>query len=442
MFLKAVILAGGSGKRVFPLAANRPKPMFKILGKPLIRYVIDNFMEAGIKDFIIVIGHGADMIKDYLKDGSSIGCKIEYTLQEEALGMANALGTAKDIVSDSFFVANANDIFDVSLIKTMLEKKNSTNAGIVMSCKQTDTTWKFGILGLDSDEVNTIVEKPPKGKEPSNMAVIGAYILPKEIFGYYDKVGTSDSQFEDAIQEYINDKKDVRAVEYDGFFGSFKYPWDLFSLNVHIMDSKLKEQSIAKSANISEKAIIEGDVWIGENARVFEGAVIKGPCYIGDNCIVGTNSLIWNHTSIGDNCVVGYASEIKNSVIGNKCWFHNNYIGDSIIGDNCSFGAGTITANYRFDEEVVKVNVQGNKMESGLKKLGAIIGDNCKTGINVSIIPGVKIGPNSTVGPSVNLDIDLEPNKIVFVDKKSYIVKDNMFESDPSKREELLKKLK
>jgi UDP-N-acetylglucosamine diphosphorylase/glucosamine-1-phosphate N-acetyltransferase len=444
MFLKAVILAGGSGKRVFPLATNRPKPMFKILGKPLIRYVIDNLMEAGIKDFIIVTGHSANMIKNYLKDGSSIGCNIEYSLQKESLGMANALETAKDLIKEDeyFFVINANDIFDLSLITSMIEEYKKGCAEIVLSCKPTNETWKFGILQLEGDVVRKIVEKPEKGQEPSNLAVIGAYILPYRIFKYCEEVGVSDHQFEDAIQKSIDYGNDVHAVRYDGFFGSFKYPWDLFTLNEHLMEGVVKGKKIPESANISEKAIIEGDVWIGENVRIFEGAVVKGPCYIGNNSVIGTNSLIWNHTSIGDNCVVGYSSEIKNSIIGDNCWFHNNYIGDSIIGDRCAFGAGTVTANYRFDEKIVKVNVQGKKIESGRKKLGAIIGDNCKTGINVSIIPGIKIGPNSIVGPSVNLDLDLEPNKIVFVNRKSYIVKDNMFESDPSKRDELLKKLK
>ena len=117
--MQTVILAGGEGKRVFPLAANSPKPMFKLLGKPLIHHVIDSLKEAGLKDYVVVVGHRGEHIKDYLKDGSSLGVNIEYTVQKESLGMADALKTAEDLADDNFFVVNADDIFEVSLIKRM-----------------------------------------------------------------------------------------------------------------------------------------------------------------------------------------------------------------------------------------------------------------------------------------------------------------------------------
>jgi len=443
--MKTIILAGGAGTRVFPIAANTPKPMFRLLGKPLIQYVIETMMEAGLKDFVVVIGHGSEKIKEFLGDGSEFGCKVQYTFQQEQLGMANALETAKHLIGkeESFFVVNANDIFDVSLIKSMIEKHKSTCADIVLSCKLAEETWKYGVLQVEGDVVTKIVEKPPKGTEPSKLAVVGAYILPESIFDYYKLIGTSDHQFEDAIQAAIDDHVDVHTVVYDGFFGSFKHPWDLFTLNEHLMKKFLdgKGQKIAASAKVSPKATVDGDVWIGENVRVFEGAVIKGPCYIGRDSVIGTNTLVWNHTSIGDNCVVGYGSEVKNSLIGNCCWFHTNYIGDSIIGDNCSFGSGTVTANFRFDESTVPVKIKGEKIDSGRDKLGAIIGDNCKAGVNCSILPGIKLGPNSIVGPGVTLQEDLEPNKMIFVDKKSYVIKDRSIEAAAGKREELLKKL-
>jgi bifunctional UDP-N-acetylglucosamine pyrophosphorylase/glucosamine-1-phosphate N-acetyltransferase len=118
-----------------------------------------------------------------------------------------------------------------------------------------------------------------------------------------------------------------------------------------------------------------------------------------------------------------------------------NYIGDSIVGDDCSFGAGTITANFRFDEKSVKVNLDGRRVDSGLDKLGALIGDGSKTGINACLAPGVKIGPRSIVGPHVNLQDDLRPGKMVLVDRESYVLKENKITISPEKRQELKKKL-
>lgn len=439
--MQTIILAGGTGKRVFPLAVNKPKPMLRVLGKPLIRYVIETMKEAGLKRFIVVIGHNGEQIRDYFGDGSRFGVSIDYTVQKEALGMANALETAMDLVEDHFFVVNADDIFQSSLIKKMMRQFEESSAGIVLSCKPVTETWKFGIIQTDGDRVAKFVEKPPKGKEPSNLAVVGAYIMTKDIFTYYTHVPVSDHQYEDAIQRFIEDGNFVTAVVYDGFFAGYKFPWDLFVINEYLMDKHLRGRKIEADVSISKRAMVEGNVWIRRGAKILEGACVRGPCYIGENTFVGNNCLIWNYSSIGDNCVVGFSTEIKHSLVGNNCWFHTNYVGDSVISDYCSFGAGTITANFRFDEKSVKVRVEGKMVDSGLDKLGAIVGDCCKIGINACLAPGVKIGPHSIVGPNVNLQEDLEPRKIIFVDKQSYIRKEHKTTISTEKKQKLVERL-
>ena len=233
---QAIILAGGAGKRVFPLAVNQPKSMFRILGKPLIQYVIENLAEQGIKDIIIVIDSQDEQIKSYFSKGNKFGVKIRYVVQKEALGMANALSSARDLVNDKFFVLNADDVFESRIIKNMIGEYEKSKADIVLSCQQVEETWKFGIIDCDSKmNVRKLIEKPRKGKEPSNIAVIGVYLMSKKIFDYFDKVGVSDQQYEDAIQKFINNKNSVKAVRYDGFFSSYKYPWDLFEINKYFL---------------------------------------------------------------------------------------------------------------------------------------------------------------------------------------------------------------
>jgi UDP-N-acetylglucosamine diphosphorylase/glucosamine-1-phosphate N-acetyltransferase len=439
--LQTIILAGGEGKRVFPLAVNRPKPMFKLLGKPLIHHVIDTLKEAGLKDYVVVVGHRGEQIKDYLKDGSKLGVNIDYTIQKKPLGMADALETTKDLAEDHFFVVNADDIFEASLIKQMIRHFREGNAEIVLSCKPVQETWKFGIIRVEDEKVTDFVEKPPKGTEPSNLAVVGVYVLPKQIFDYYQRIPVSDHQYEDAILQFIKDRNVVKAVSYDGFFAGYKYPWDLFTINRHLMDRKLTKQTIEEGVEISERATVEGRVWLGRGAKVFEGACIRGPCYIGENSVVGNNSLVRDYSSLGRDCVVGFSTEIKHSLIGDDCWFHTNYIGDSIISSNCLFGAGTVTANFRFDEKNVQVKIRAKKIDSGTNKLGAIIGDNCKTGINSCLEPGVKVGPQSMVGPNVDLQDDLEPKKIIFVDKSSYVTKEHKIAVSSESKQQLMKKL-
>ncbi len=423
--MQAIILAGGAGKRVFPLAVYKPKPMFKLLGKPLIQHVIEILKANGLNEFVVVTGHNGEQIKEYFGDGRKLDVRIAYTVQKEALGMANALETAKDSVEDHFLVVNADDLFETALVKKILGKFSECKADIVLSCKPVDETWKFGIIKVQKDKVTKLVEKPPKGQEPSNLAVIGVYLMTKQIFSYLRKIPVSDHQYEDAIQSFIEDKNNVQAVSYDGFFAGYKYPWDLFRMNKFLLDSQITTPIIEDNVVIAKEAKVEGKVWIRKGVKILENAVVRGPCYLGENTVVGNNSLVRGYSSVGDNCIVGFTTEVRTSIVGDNCLFHMNYIGDSIIGDSCLFGAGATTANFRFDEQNIKVSVDEKQVDSGTNKLGVIMGDHSKAGINSSLAPGVKIGPYSIVGAGVNLQEDLEPGKMLFAKKQGYVVKEN-----------------
>jgi bifunctional UDP-N-acetylglucosamine pyrophosphorylase/glucosamine-1-phosphate N-acetyltransferase len=159
-------------------------------------------------------------------------------------------------------------------------------------------------------------------------------------------------------------------------------------------------------------------VVIEDGVRILEGAVVRGPCYIGKNSIIGNNALLRDGCHVGSNCVIGFCTEIKHSYIDDDCWFHSNYVGDSILGKGCSLGAGTVTANWRFDEKNVAIKVGDDVIDTNHGKFGMIMGGGCKTGINVSIMPGVRIGSNAVVGPHVNLIDDLDSNKIIVAETK------------------------
>jgi len=424
--MKAVVLAAGAGTRVMPLSVNKSKVMFRIMGKPLIQYIVENLAAAGFEDVIIVTGQNGEQIRDYLEDGSRFGVRIRYTHQEKPVSTGNAIETADGLVGDRFLVVNGDDVFEPELLRAMADELRRNGAEIVLACQAVEETWKFGIIAQkENGDVKRIVEKPKPGTEPSNLAIVGAYILPKRIFDYIRKTPVRNQQFEDAMQAFINEGGKVRAISYDGFFGSFKYPWDLLAINKYLMDRHMATSRISPSAKISARAIIEGNVFIGDGAKILEGAIVKGPCYIGAGSTIGTNAIVREYSDIGNNCIVGFASEVTRSMLGNGCWLHTNYVGDSILGDNCKFGAGTVTANLRFDEGEVEMRVKDEKMRTGCKKFGIVAAENCRTGINCSLMPGIKMGPNSVVGPGVCLHEDLGPGKMILLDKKSYVIKDS-----------------
>ncbi len=287
----------------------------------------------------------------------------------------------------------------------------------------------------EGNDIIHIVEKPERGEEPSNVVNIVVHLHrdAKALFRCLAKVkGRGFDAYEQALAGMINEGHKLKLVEYGGFWSPIKYPWHLLAAMKYFLDQR--PGGIASSAIISDKATIEGDVTIDENVRVGENAVIRGPCYIGRNSIIGNNVLIRDRAHIGADCVVGFSTEIKHSYIGDGCWFHLNYIGDSIIADRCSFGAGTVTANLRFDEEEVAVEGDGKTLDTGRDKLGAIIGADSKTGINVSIMPGVRIGPNSIVGPHVMLQHDLGPSRMILLDSDNRLVEREIGQSRNERR--------
>jgi UDP-N-acetylglucosamine diphosphorylase/glucosamine-1-phosphate N-acetyltransferase len=438
--IQAVLLSGGAGERAFPLCTDRPKPMFELLGKPLLEYVIESLREGGIQDLIIVTGPESLAIRQYFGDGRAFGVKIRYTTQEKPLGMANALKTAQLLLEDRFFMLNGNDVFESRLLAEVMDEAERSRGDMVLVGREMKEPWKFGVFGFTDGKVTAVVEKPPRGEEPSNIVVVGVYFFSKRIFEYIDRTPLSNYQLETAYQGLI-DEGNVEFVPYDGIFESFKYPWDLLAINEHLMSRLVTEPRISAQARISDKAVIDGSVIVEEGVRVFENAVIRGPAYIGADSVIGNNVLVWNHSSIGANSVVGFSSEIKHSLIGNGCWIHMSYVGDSVISDNCALGAGTVTANYRFDEQAVPVTVKGEEVSSGTDKLGVIMGPNCKTGCNATLMPGVKVGPHSIVGPGVILGDDLPPDSLI-MGPAPYSVTANTIELSAMAKEEKMRTLR
>jgi UDP-N-acetylglucosamine diphosphorylase / glucose-1-phosphate thymidylyltransferase / UDP-N-acetylgalactosamine diphosphorylase / glucosamine-1-phosphate N-acetyltransferase / galactosamine-1-phosphate N-acetyltransferase len=300
-----------------------------------------------------------------------------------------------------------------------------------------------GYLQVNSQsELLHIVEKPGPGEEPGDLVniLIHCHAHPEELLRYIEGVQTTrDDVYECALDNMVKAGHKVRVVPYHGFWAPIKYPWHIFRVMEHFLEEM--QPRVAPSARISDKATIEGKVIIGDNVRVLENAVIRGPAYIGPNSIIGNSVLVRGHSHIGAGSVIGYCTEVKHSYIGDNCWFHSNYVGDSVIDDDCSLGAGTVLANFRLDEGNIQIKVGSSPVDTGYDKLGAFLGRGCRIGVNASLMPGIRVGPGSFVGPHVCLRQDLAAGKLALPTSR-YRVRDAGIMLDEGKRRELLDRLK
>jgi len=437
--VKAVFLCGGRGKRMFPITED--KFLLDFLEKPLLEHQIKSACEAGLSHFVI-IGNPENIATIEQITKEIPGIKVELALQKKSSGIADALKSAEPFLRGQLLVINPNDVFSSSAYTKIITEAEKASASSYILGYQVQKYFPGGYLQVNSqNELLHIVEKPNPGEEPSNLVniLIHCHNNPEELLRYIETAQTTkDDVYECALDSMVKEGHKIKVVLYNDFWAPIKYPWHIFKVMEYFLDNA--QPYIASSARISEKANIEGKVILSDNVKVLENAVIRGPVYIGANSIIGNNALVRDYSHIGFNSVIGYSTEIKHSYIGDNCWFHSNYIGDSIVDDNCSLGAGTVLANFRLDEGNIQIKVGDSLVDTGYDKLGAFVGRGCRIGVNASLMPGVRVGPDSFIGPQVCLRQDLEANKIALLESQ-YQVEDNETRLDESKRQELLRRL-
>jgi len=438
--VKAVFLCGGRGKRMFPIAED--KFLLDFLEKPLLEHQINAACEAGLNHFVII--GNPDNIQRIEQITKRIpGIEVDLAVQKKSVGIADALKSAEPFLHGQFLIINPNDVFSSSAYTKILSEAEKTAASSYIVGYQVQKYFPGGYLQVNpQNDLLHIVEKPNPGEEPSNLVniLIHCHTNSEELLHYIETVQTTgDDVYECALDNMVKGGHKIKVVPYNDFWAPIKYPWHIFKVVEYFLNNA--QPYMASSARVSEKATIEGKVILSDNVKVLENAVIRGPAYIGANSIIGNNALVRDYSHIGSNSVIGYCTEVKHSYIGDDCWFHSNYIGDSIVDDNCSLGAGTILANFRLDEGNIQIKVGDNLVDTGYDKLGAILGRGCRIGVNANLMPGVRVGPDSFVGPQVCLREDVDANKRVLLEPR-YEVQDSQTRLDESKRRELLDKFK
>ncbi|MHA1238701.1 MAG: bifunctional sugar-1-phosphate nucleotidylyltransferase/acetyltransferase [Candidatus Odinarchaeia archaeon] len=420
--MKAIVLAAGEGKRLHPLTLTKPKHILPVAGVPLLIRTINNLREAGISDIVIVVRHFKEKIAEMLGNGEKFGVNIQYVEQQKCLGTADALRVAENYVSGDFLIVNGDTLTEPFLYSKVIEKHQNSNSTLTLGVKKVKDPSRYGLVIVEQGRVKKILEKPA-GIASEGLISIGIMASKPNIFEVIRKLSPSvrgEYELTDAIQMLIDHGEKVLAYEADEWWIDIGTPWDLLDANKYL----LGEADLRVEGEVEPNATLIGAVGVKRGARIRSGAYIEGPALIDEGADIGPNCYIRSGTYVGKNCRIGNGCEIKNSIIlDNTHIAHLSYVGDSIIGENVNFGAGTITANLRLDEKTIPFNLKGVKIDSGRRKLGAIIGDDVKTGIGVTIMPGVKVGPKSAIGPNMTVWNDVPANKFI-IEKHERIMKD------------------
>lgn len=419
MYRCALILAAGQGKRI---KSDIPKVLHKVCGKEMVNHVIDNIRKAGINDINVIIGKGAELVKEGTKDRN-----VTYSVQKEQLGTGDAVKAAKEFLKgkDGVVAVFTGDspLTKVDTIEKLFnEHEQKKNSATLMSAYVDDPTG-YGRIVRSGDEVIKIVEHKDCTEEELkiNEMNAGMYCFNiNELLLALDELSNNNAQGEYYLTDVIgilkskNKRVGSLVTDYEDTIGVNSRA-QLAEAEC-ILRKRINNKHLDNGVTIidPQNTYIGIDVEIGKDTIVYPGNILEGSTKIGSNCILYQNSRIKDsiiedgtdvqssvildskigknttigpfayirpETTIGNNARIGDFVEIKKSTIGNGTKVsHLTYIGDATVGEECNFGCGTVVVNY-----------------DGKVKNKTIIGNHSFIGCNTNLVSPVEVKDNTYI---------------------------------------------
>jgi len=336
--MKGVILAGGTGTRLRPLTHTQPKQLVPIANKPVLQYALEDLRSAGITDIGIILGdQGREGIQSYFDDGSEFGVDITYIVQGAPLGVAHAVGCARDFVADESFVVYLGDNILAGDITEMVREFDPTEYGVGVGLKRVETPSRYGVVAFDDDDnIVKIVEKPDD--PPTDLALVGIFVFTPDVFDAIERIAPSwrdELEITDAIQAVVDAGKGIQSFPVEGWWADTGKPSEVLEANRFVLD----DVEVDLRGTVENGAAVTGRINLAEGAVVKDGAVVRGPAVAGKNTTIKSDAYVGPYTSVGDDCVLDNVHLAESIVIGGSEITCNCKIVDSLIGRNTTIAS-------------------------------------------------------------------------------------------------------
>ena len=359
--LKAVILVGGEGTRLRPLTYHTPKPMVPVLNVPFLEHVMRNLKEHNITEIVMAQHYLAASMREYFGDGSKLGVKLYYVMEESPLGSAGAVKNVEDFLDGTFFVLNG-DIFHNRDFTAILKyhRQHRAKATIVLTPVANPTL--YGVVETDKrNKVKRFTEKPKQEEVTTNMINAGTWVVEPEVLQRIPP-GTKFSFERELFPQMLADGLPFYAYPTDNYWMDTGTPENYLQLHRDLLSGKYDDYkpendvTIGKRCKIHPTVKFQNKVVIGDNCIIDSGVKLTGPVVLGHNCRIGENStisdsVVWHDATIGKNVTIKSSILADNCAIGNGC-----SLTDAVLGDHVTVNEGAILkkGSHIIPGEIVK----------------------------------------------------------------------------------------
>mgnify|MGYP006273437613 FL=1 len=387
----AVVLAAGEGQRLRPLTKYRPKPMLPAANRPILEYVFDALIDAGVDNLHVVVGYEGDRVQNYF--GPTYRNRtLTYHIQEKQLGSGHALLQARDALDGDFLVVNGDEVVDTETIKTVVEA-HSTEDICTLAVVESAEAPMYGAVTLDGSTVTEFIEKPGTGSY--RLLNAGVYAFGPSFFSTVENVERTDGELAltDGISAVINRGGHVRGVTADGLHSEVTYPWDLTAL----------ASTLLGDGRVDEPERTPG-VYVAESASIADNADLYGPVIVGADAVIEPGAVVGPDVAVGPNTTVEAGAVVRRSVVDSDTRVGvNASVVDSITGQGVEIGAGATAPGGPAD---VRVGEQVHENE----RLGCVLADRARLGGGATVTPGLLVGPGADIAAGVTLRRNVDEN--------------------------------
>ena len=452
----AIVLAAGSGRKVWPYGEFRQKCTIPIANKPIVRRIVEDLLQVGCKQIIVVVGHHAQQVRGAVADIPNIVFVTQQTLD----GTASATLTAVEhLEAQPYLVIHGDTVTTSENLRNFVKafRASDVEAAALVQPLGTEDASNYLCAGVgttdgDNGSLSTLtgIEGHPRG---GSHRLCGVYAFQSSATPYLLRnpgivtrvpVGgmpPPESEIAQSLQLMVDDGRTVLAVQTSDFFVDVDKPWHVLEANRRLVEHLTKqvtEDQVADGAKISDAAEINGHVVLGKNTVIGPRVVVNGTLIAGANNNITNGAILHGNIFVGDQCRISDYCDVGSSVIGNRCiighgaemsgvLFDKVYLYhycemSGVFGCATDIGAATVCGTLRFDDRDTPIQVEGRYEVPPSGANATYMGDYCRTGVNAIIMPGRRIGSYSVVGPGVILYDDV-PSKTMVMAKQELITK-------------------